>query len=215
MPSLRSSKGYSLIELMMVVVIIGLLASFAIPKYEGYIEKARIARSIAEIRYFERDIEGYYVEHEKYPNSLEDLGRSLNNLLDPWGNPYQYLLLAGTNFVSNGGGGLYAHGRWTPDIITAAAGSEHGFWSGSWFFSEAWATPPPPPPPPSASGVGCDGGGSPKPRKDRFLKPVSSDYDLYSMGPDGQCKENLNHKDSRDDIVRASDGAFVGVAENF
>ena len=203
-----SSKGYSLIELMMGVVIIGLLASFAIPKYQGYIEKARIARSIAEIRYFERDIEAYYVEHEKYPNSLEDLGRSLNNLLDPWGNPYQYLLIAGTKFVSNGGGGGKSF-AWAPPS------GEDGSSGSSWFFSEAWATPPPPPPSPSGSVVGCDGGGSPKPRKDRFLKPVSSDYDLYSMGPDGQCKENLNSKESRDDIVRASDGAFVGVAENF
>ena len=61
LPSLRSSKGYTLIELMTIVVIVGLLASFAIPRYEGYIEKARIARCIAEIRYFEREIQTYYI----------------------------------------------------------------------------------------------------------------------------------------------------------
>lgn len=52
-------------------------------------------------------------------------------------------------------------------------------------------------------------------RKDRFLVPLNDDYDLYSMGPDGQSVSPLTAKASQDDIVRASDGAFVGIASQF
>jgi len=244
--ALRSSKGFTLIELMMVVTIIGLLASFGIPRYIGYMEKARIARSIAEIRYFEREIQAYYIDNEKYPDSLLALGRSFNNLVDPWGNQYQYLLIVGTKWARNGGGGgtYYARGSGSSGMVTAAAGSGGGFWSGSWFVSEAWAQASPPTPPtdpgnsgsaggspPTDPGNSGNAGGSPptdpgnsgnagggpsaKPRKDRFLVPINSDYDLYSMGPDGQSNEPLTVPVSKDDIIRASDGAYVGVADNF
>lgn len=226
MSVLRSSKGFTLLELMMVVGIIGLLATIAIPRYEGYVEKARIARCVAEIRYFEKEIQLYYVEYQKYPESLLVLGRSFNNLIDPWGNQYQYLLIAGSTFVSNdgGGGAYYAKRNKTPDFVTIAPESEQGFWSSSWLMSEAWAAPPSPPPPPptpptpppSGGGGGGGGGGpSPKPRKDRFLHPINSDYDLYSMGADGESVEPLTAKKSWDDVIRASDGAFVGLAQNF
>ena len=52
-------------------------------------------------------------------------------------------------------------------------------------------------------------------RKDRFLVPINSDFDLYSMGPDGASNPPLNAARSRDDIVRANDGGFVGIAEEF
>ncbi len=54
-----------------------------------------------------------------------------------------------------------------------------------------------------------------EPRKDKNLKPISSDYDLYSMGPDGRTKIPLTAKDSRDDTIRAADGAYVGIAEDY
>lgn len=253
---LRSSKGVSLVELMIAMAILGIVSTFAIPKYQGYIEKARYARCVAEIRYLERDIQAYFVANEKYPGSLAELGISINGMLDPWGGAYQYLRIAGTKWASNKdtGGTYYAsvrHFDWAADVI-AAADPDHmrGFWTGSWFVNEAWAqgppsppptppTPPPPPSPPDPPGGGGAGGGPPadpgggaggggqgggqgggaggsvKPRKDRFLVPINSDYDLYSMGPDGQTNEPLNVPVSRDDIVRASNGAYVGVAENF
>ena len=52
-------------------------------------------------------------------------------------------------------------------------------------------------------------------RKDRFLNPLNADYDLYSMGPDGKSRPPLTAAMSRDDIVRAGDGAFVGRAEDY
>jgi general secretion pathway protein G len=52
-------------------------------------------------------------------------------------------------------------------------------------------------------------------RKDRFLVPLNTNYDLYSMGPDGQSQPPLTAKVSKDDIVRANDGGFVGVASDY
>ena len=52
-------------------------------------------------------------------------------------------------------------------------------------------------------------------RKDRFMVPVNSDFDLYSMGPDGESSSPFTAARSRDDIVRANDGGYVGTVENF
>jgi len=52
-------------------------------------------------------------------------------------------------------------------------------------------------------------------RKDRFLVPINSDYDLYSMGPDGKSAPPLTARISRDDIIRAADGAYFGRAEEY
>jgi len=52
-------------------------------------------------------------------------------------------------------------------------------------------------------------------RKDQALVPINSDYDLYSKGPDGLSVKPLTAADSRDDIVRANNGGFIGVAEDY
>ena len=57
--------------------------------------------------------------------------------------------------------------------------------------------------------------GKGKARKDRFLNPLNSDFDLYSVGEDGKSSTPLTAKASRDDIVRANDGGFVGIASDF
>jgi general secretion pathway protein G len=52
-------------------------------------------------------------------------------------------------------------------------------------------------------------------RKDKRLAPLNSDFDLYSLGKDGDSRGPLSAKVSRDDIVRARDGKFIGLAEDF
>ncbi len=52
-------------------------------------------------------------------------------------------------------------------------------------------------------------------RKDHSLVPINTDFDLYSMGPDGRSAPPLTAQHSRDDIVRANDGAFIGVAADY
>lgn len=54
-----------------------------------------------------------------------------------------------------------------------------------------------------------------KARKDRKLNPLNSDFDLYSVGKDGDSKTQLTNKVSLDDIVRANDGAFIGLAADY
>jgi general secretion pathway protein G len=57
--------------------------------------------------------------------------------------------------------------------------------------------------------------GKGKMRKDRFLVPINSDYDLYSMGKDGKTATPLTSKNSRDDIIRANNGGFIGLAADY
>ncbi len=52
-------------------------------------------------------------------------------------------------------------------------------------------------------------------RKDKALNPINSDFDLYSMGKDGDSKLPLTPKVSHDDIIRARDGKFIGLASDF
>jgi general secretion pathway protein G len=54
-----------------------------------------------------------------------------------------------------------------------------------------------------------------KARKDKFLVPLNSTYDLYSAGKDGLSKPPLTAKTSQDDIVRANDGDYMGLASEY
>jgi len=72
--------------------------------------------------------------------------------------------------------------------------------------------------PAGGDGGGGDGGGGgvmDQVRRDRFLVPVNSDYDLYSKGKDGESQAPFNSSKGRDDIVRANDGGYVGLASEF
>lgn len=62
-----------------------------------------------------------------------------------------------------------------------------------------------------AGGPGVNG----KRRKDHFMVPVNSDYDLFSMGPDGKSRPPFTAKASRDDIIRASNGNWIGPVSEF
>jgi len=52
-------------------------------------------------------------------------------------------------------------------------------------------------------------------RKDKNLVPINSDFDLYSKGKDGASQPPLTAKASRDDIVRANDGRYIGIASDY
>lgn len=54
-----------------------------------------------------------------------------------------------------------------------------------------------------------------KARKDHNLVPINSDFDLYSMGKDGESVSPLTAKASQDDIIRANDGRFIGSASKY
>ena len=52
-------------------------------------------------------------------------------------------------------------------------------------------------------------------RKDRFMVPINSDFDLYSCGLDGESVAPLTGKPSHDDIIRASNGDYIGLASKY
>lgn len=56
---------------------------------------------------------------------------------------------------------------------------------------------------------------SDKIRRDRNLKPLNSNYDLYSVGEDGESRAPLTARASWDDIIRANDGGYVGIATKY
>ena len=58
-------------------------------------------------------------------------------------------------------------------------------------------------------------GKKPKARKKKNLKPLNSDYDLFSTGEDGAYVPNVSAAASRDDCLRADDGAFIGLAGDY
>lgn len=61
-----------------------------------------------------------------------------------------------------------------------------------------------------------DAGESPDPsRRDRNLKPLNTDYDLYSKGKDGDSHKLLSKPESDDDVIRALDGSFIGRGQDF
>ncbi|TDJ63175.1 MAG: prepilin-type N-terminal cleavage/methylation domain-containing protein [Proteobacteria bacterium] len=146
--------GFTLIELLVALALVGTIASIGVPAYYKYVDKADIAAAATDIRSLEQFITRYEVNEGELPDFLTDVGAG--GLTDPWGNPYQYLRIAGAGL--KGKGAL---------------------------------------------------------RKDQKLNPINSDYDLYSMGKDGASKKPLTAKASHDDVIRAANGAFVGLAINY
>ena len=87
-------RGYTLVELMMVIALIAVLASLASAKYLRYVEKARVAHAVVEIQAISHSIDAMLSDDEsELPDSLAEV--DAGNMLDPWGNPYQYLKLLG------------------------------------------------------------------------------------------------------------------------
>ncbi len=105
--SFRANRGFTLIEIMVVVVIIGLLAAFVAPNLIGNIDRAAVTRAKADIRTIDNALNLYRLDNFRYPSTDEGLQalvtspgeaiapnwkqylRSLSS--DPWNNQYQYV----------------------------------------------------------------------------------------------------------------------------
>ncbi len=148
------SRGFGLLDLMVTLMIASTLVALAIPAYDMFVSRAKVAKAIGDIGSLSIAIERFRLNNQdQIPNSLNDL--NVDILVDPWGRAYEFLNIP-------------------------AAG-------------------------PGVGGL----------RKDGKLNPLNTDFDLYSRGKDGDSKGPLSAKASRDDIVRASDGAFIGLGEDY
>ncbi|VGO12968.1 Type II secretion system protein G [Pontiella desulfatans] len=100
-PSKHLSKksGFTLIEIILVVVIIGILASIAVPRMGGRTEQAKIAKAKQTINTLSMAVQEYEMMNGNYPSSLEGLldeskgGPFLERKVvpkDPWEKPFMY-----------------------------------------------------------------------------------------------------------------------------
>ena len=105
--SLRAAEqGFTLLEIMVVVVIIGLLAAIVVPNFVGNIDKAAMSRAKQDIRGIETALNLYRLDNFRYPTTSDGLQALVTNPgeaaapnwkaqlrklpMDPWNHPYQY-----------------------------------------------------------------------------------------------------------------------------
>lgn len=72
----KLQQGFTLIELMIVVVIIGILASIALPAYDNYVRRGKRGEGMSAVHTVLEAQERYYSDHRRYTATLSDLGVS-------------------------------------------------------------------------------------------------------------------------------------------
>jgi len=202
---IKTQRAITLIELLIIIAILGVISSISNSWYQGYVETARITNAIAQISAMSLIINDYILENGEPPSSLAQINN--NNLIDPWGRPYQYLKIdiqdtgsygaaGGTSFSNSGsGGGNYYEESEDGDGDEGEDESEDE--------SEDYEDDSP-----GNSAIA-------KARKGHGRVPLNSDYDLYSKGNDGNSKAPLSAAVSQDDVLRANNGGFIGLASTF
>jgi general secretion pathway protein G len=149
-----------MVELIVVIGMVGLLATIGVGVYSHFIDKAKNTRAIAEIRMLEKEILDFWHSNDRLPDTLGELDRAA--MLDPWKTPYEYI-----NFDT------------VPDL------EEKRRTKGN-------------------MGKGKGKG-----------DPLNSDYDLFSKGKDRTSAPVLTDDTSKDDIIRANDGSYTGLASEY
>jgi len=101
-PNTQYAKGFTLIELMLVVIIIGVLAAMVMPRLVGQTQEARIARCNADIASISMALDMFELHNGRFPEKLDDLRTNPGSLSswkgpylkkdpkDPWGKAYLY-----------------------------------------------------------------------------------------------------------------------------
>ncbi len=160
--------GFTMIETLIALAIVGILMAVAFPSYRSYQKSTLVAQCKADLSDIAMRLEKFKAFNYAYPWDLSELGSVPS---DPWGNDYLYLELSNVNDKN---------GKVKQDL----------------------------------NGNKIKGK-KPKARKKKNLKPLNSDYDLFSTGEDGLYRANLSAAESLDDCIRADDGAFIGLAGDY
>ncbi len=98
-------RGFTLIEVMVVVIVIGILAALIAPRFLGRAEQAKAGVARSNIKQIESEINMFQLDYGRYPESLDELvtqppdvpddkwmapNLKASDLEDPWNNPYVY-----------------------------------------------------------------------------------------------------------------------------
>lgn len=94
----RINSGFTLIEILLTIAIIGVLSKIALETYQDYTENAKVKLAKEQIAAMSAKISLYWEDAREYPDNLADVGMA--GVLDPWERPYMYL-----NLDKNGNGG--------------------------------------------------------------------------------------------------------------
>ena len=100
----RRRGGFSLLELLLVLVILGVLAALIVPKFAGRSQDARLKAAATGVSSIQTAIDAFEIDNGRYPTAAEGLealvdepnnadnwsGPYLSLRPDPWGNPYEY-----------------------------------------------------------------------------------------------------------------------------
>lgn len=92
----KETRGFTLIEVMVVIVILSILAAIIVPKVMDRPDTARLVKAKTDIRALESALNLYKLDNFDYPTTDEGLEALLPKYIerlskDPWGNPYLYL----------------------------------------------------------------------------------------------------------------------------
>lgn len=106
MKARSSARGFTLLELLVVILIIGLLTGIVAPRFLGQVSKSEVTAARAQLDALDKALQGYRMDTGRYPTSAQGLrvlvqqpsdeprwrGPYLQGEVpaDPWGSPYQY-----------------------------------------------------------------------------------------------------------------------------
>lgn len=83
--------GYTLIELMVAVGILGILTAMGVSGYQTYVDRGRTSTAVSDLLDISQRIKSFELANRRLPDGLDEIGRG--SAVDPWGTPYRYFNL--------------------------------------------------------------------------------------------------------------------------
>ncbi|MCI0508350.1 MAG: prepilin-type N-terminal cleavage/methylation domain-containing protein [Gammaproteobacteria bacterium] len=87
-PVNTAQPGFSVLEILIVIAILAILISIAIPAYENYQDKKNNTQAKSDILELQVSIDRFYIENNRFPDNLQEINQQSRK--DPWGNFYYY-----------------------------------------------------------------------------------------------------------------------------